>query len=128
MPRYLPLLIWMVISLGLLAGSALLFKHRSDFNARTIAAEGKVTSASTSWVNGKQVHTATIEWKDKDGGAHSYSSTSGYEGDLVEVRYDPKDPRDYGTGGMPMAAIILGVIGLVFLVIGVKSMLPAKAK
>ena len=75
------------------------------------------------WVKSEQRWTAHVVWRDRDGASHDYAlvATSGGTygaGQRVALRYDPAAPDDVRTDTLPIGAIIVGGIGVLFLGFG----------
>lgn len=114
-----------VVGLGMLFGAFSLYTNTQDFISGAVAANGKVIELVRS--SDSTTYKPVVQFKTKNGKIVQFTSSSGSnppsysQGDVVEVLYEESSPNQAKIKGLFSLwgwAIILGVLGTVFSLIG----------
>ena len=116
-----------LIGLGMLVGAFFLFTNTQDFLKTAVTADGTVIELVSSRSSDSVTYAPVVEFQTNDGSRIEFMSSSSSNppsysrGETVEVLYQASSPekaRINGFFSLWGAALIVGIIGLVFFLIG----------
>lgn len=116
-----------LLGIAMLVGTFFLYRSTEAFLATSMKAEGSVVALVTSRSNDSTTYRPVVQFTTQDGQAVEFTSSSGSnppsynKGERVEVLYSPTAPQEAKINGFFSlwgGAVILGILGGVFFLIG----------
>ena len=133
-PTLLIFLMFATIGVILFGIGIALFVSDKNFKSTAKETEAKITDIYTSRdSDGDTSHTVYVSYSIKGqeySGRLNYYTSGMREGQNVTIYYDPANPGDFRGGGAAVALYILGIMGIVFFIvgfIGLRSQIKRKA-
>ena len=133
--------VFTIIGALMLMGTFFLFKSTNDFLKTSITAQGTVINLLPTYSSSSSDNSITykplVEFTDKNGNPYEFASSTSSNppsynvGEAVEVLYNPQSPHDAKIKGFFSlwgGATILGILGLVFFLVGAAFFVSNKRK
>lgn len=119
--------VFSIIGLALLIGAFYLYQNKQAFLKKAEVAQGTVIELQSSRSDNSTTYRPVVEFTTKTGKKVEFTSSvssnppSYNQGETVEVLYDPVNPYKADINGFTslyLAPLILGILGIIFFLIG----------